>query len=430
MNKQEIESTNSYRRKFMFNSLSFCVLIGFYGCRSSGDVNNKLADRPVKKVADGTVKKASPLDFGAKADGVSDDTNAIRAVLAAITDHDAEINWGEYKYYCGEVNIPVSGGVFNEHSAKFEVVNKTNLKFVGKPTFLVDNKLKLSGTTPAGADLWRFTDCADLKLEINVISDFFNPTTPQGVCALMLVADEKDTSGYDVTVNATNCLAALQTCRKNNAISSSNPHNIVGLTIDLTAINGEYGYRAINCGYNVHGRIKTKGIVRSYFIVGVQNHVVDVDSVGQRKFMDVLIKSYSDPVKNINILFKQRNSIALEWPISIEHENYDDNTVIQSITIKADIAGRAPDGKAYFPELVQVGRSLDFKTRKLREATNCITDDINIVVNYDANESKENAGITTPTYNNKGGVIRSNLPILSKSNNFNLIKINELKNSN
>lgn len=374
----------------------------------------------VSTVVDRARERLSPKDFGAKADGVTDDTTAIKAMFAAIPDTGMEIDWGNFTYYCGQLNIPVRGGIFQEGSAKFDIVGKTNVIFNGNPTFLINNKLPKLGSSVVNADLWRFTDCANLKLNINVIADFFSSETPQGVCAVTLVSDTVDTSGYDIIVTAKNCFAGLQTCRKNNADSKGNPHNIVGLTFYVEADNGEYGYRALNCGFNVCGRIKTKDIVRSYFPVGVQNHTIEIESDVQKKFMDVLIKAYSDPVKNIDIIFKQRNSRALEWPISIEHETDTDDTVIQGITITADIAGRMPTGRAYHPELVQIGRSMEMNG-KIRLSTNCITDDINVFVSYDANESVSTAGIVFGSKNNKGGIIRTNLHVLSNNNGFTVI---------
>jgi hypothetical protein len=337
-------------------------------------------------------------------------------MLGALPSTGCVVDWGEQRYYCGGLEVPTSGGKFYPNSAKFEVVGMSRLAFKGRPTFLIDNRLPDRGTISSGGDLWRFIDCPNLKLDIVAVSDHFDPSRPQGVCAVTLVADRITWGDCDLRVNAKNCYAALQTCRKDHATSTQNPNNVVGVRCDLTVANAEYGFRALNAGYHITARISADHVVRSYFVVGAQEHFVSIRSRSAVKFMDVLIKAYSDPVRNIRVDLLQRASEAQWWPISIEHQSEGDDTVIEDISIIADIRQRRPRLGLRGNGLAQVGRSLD-AAGNTRKQSNCITTKIKIQISSDETDVKQ-FGVVFPSRTRDEGFIETNLPVIGDANNF------------
>lgn len=316
-----------------------------------------------------TTSALTPLQFGAVADGVTNDRTAITAMLSTVAAGQRNFDFLGKSYFLGIINVP-DGTIF-----QFTQIH--GLRLLGMPKMLVTNQMV---GDLAYQSVFEFVDCSDLEVECDAEGDVFNPVSPNanGVVAVQLRNDLVSASGVKVRAKVTRGLAAFQT---GNTWIARTPDKPIysDIDVDLEAVDSEYGTRLINCGFNLTGRIRTKLVARSYFPVGVHNHVVVIDSEQQRQFMDVLIKSYEDSVSNIDVTLNQRESTSAEWPVCLEHQNDGELTSIRGVSVHLNMTGRTTP-KVGTQELFCVGRALTL-AGAVRTSTNCVTDNISLTIN-------------------------------------------------
>ncbi|MEF3307852.1 hypothetical protein PV433_02930 [Paenibacillus sp. GYB004] len=335
-----------------------------------------------------------PVDFGARADGATNDRASIASAIAVLGDAFRVLDFHGRTYYIGEIAV-------NEQPV-FTVAGKDGIRIQGMPTMLVTNRL--TGNLHY-SPVFEFVDCNDLYAECHAVGDVFNPQSPysNGPVAVQLKSSAKSVCGARIEAKVTRGLAALQTVRMTNRNARRQPADPTWTMIDynVESVDAEYGVRFIASGDDAHGVIRTDRVARSYFIVGVSNHTAIVNSVRQRYFMDVLIKAYYDGVSNVHVIMNQRSSEGAEWPVCIEHQNDTDDTAIRNITIDLNIMDRK-NPRAYASELVSIGRSITLGGT-VRQSTQCVTDAITI-----RGAIRQQTGVNLlilPTRSNTGGIL-------------------------
>jgi len=342
-----------------------------------------------------TTTALTPLQFGAVADGVTNDRAAITAMLSTVAGGQRNFDFLGLTYFLGIINVP--------DGAIFQFTQIHGLRLLGMPKMLVTNQMV---GDLAYQSVFEFVDCSDLEVECDAEGDAFNPVSPNsnGVVAVQLRNDLVSAKGVRVKAKVTKGLAAFQT---GNTWTARTPDRPIysDIDFDLSAEDAEYGTRLINCGFNVTGRIRTKLVARSYFPVGVHNHVVVIDSEQQRNFMDVLIKAYEDSVSNIDVTLNQRSSTNAEWPVCIEHQNDGELTSIRGVSVHLNMTGRTTP-KAGTTEIFCVGRALTL-AGAARTSTNCVTDNISLTLNG-IQEITSTATLALPTKANVSSRIECN----------------------
>jgi len=106
----------------------------------------------------------------------------------------------------------------------------------------------------------------------------------------------------------------------------------------------EYGFVFAGTGDDFTGSVTTDNVVRSYFVHGIKNHNVTVNSYRHRKFSDILIKSYfpAIPTDNIYLVYNCIDNLS-EWPndllISFENQAPNNDGRIRNIHIWPSFKG-------------------------------------------------------------------------------------------
>ncbi|WP_447801182.1 hypothetical protein [Pseudomonas kilonensis] len=318
------------------------------------------------------VEKLDPWMYGAVGDDVANDLASIAKAVSRLGVISKTIDFRNQSFYCGPITV-------NE-AALFTITEKDNIRVEGMPKIRVDNQL---GTSPAlqYTSIFEVIDSNDPYIECHAISDSHDKSAPRGPVAVNFKNVSKTVRGGRVVALCEKGLGAFQTRRIKDAAIKRDPLDPTwhGVTYEVEVVDCEYGVRLVASGDGYQGRIKSLRAGRSFFPVGVNNHICHIDSEAPELISDVLIKAYADNVENIVVFLNQRNADGAAWPVTIEHQNNTGDTSITNIQLYLNITGRV-NSRVFVTgettkEYVRVG-SVFNSSGTLQTSTTCITDNI------------------------------------------------------
>lgn len=178
------------------------------------------------------------------------------------------------------------------------------------------------------------------------------------------------------------------------------------------------------------GSVKSLRVGRSFFPVGVNNHVCTINSEAPTYITDVLIKAFADNVENIVVFLNERNADGAAWPVTIEHQNDTGDTSITNIHIHADIKGpvnpRIYLGPETTREYFRIGAAFN-SSGTLQATTTCVTDNV-FIYGSPIRLSLTDAIFNLPTIQTVPSRIFCNFEdILTSTKGFNFVKGDTLK---
>lgn len=318
------------------------------------------------------VDRLDPWMFGAIGDNVANDLSAIRKAISRLGVISSVVDFRNRSFYCGPITL-------NE-TALFTITEKDNIRVEGMPKIRVDNQL---GTSPAlqYTSIFEVIDSNNPYIECHAISDFYDKNTPCGPVAVNFKNVSKTVRGGRVVALCEKGLGAFQTRRIKDVAIKRKPSDPTwhGVTYDVEVVDCEYGARFVASGDGYQEKIKSLRAGRSFFAVGVNNHICHINSEAPELISDVLIKAYADNVENIIVFLNQRNANGAAWPVTIEHQNDTGDTSITNIQLYLNITGRV-NSRVFVTgettkEYVRVG-SVFNSSGTLQTSTTCITDNI------------------------------------------------------
>ena len=337
---------------------------------SSGDLSDFKARTPLH-----------PRPFGAALDGVSNDRAAFQLMFDQYSNGAREFDLGWEDAYLGEITT--------HYGSIFRFVRPEGLKIYGTGTLFVKNSMTAYNTFESVIEL---VDPIDCDIDIKSEGDIYDPLDPKGVASVMLVSDTQEGRDIRIKSSCTNGLAAVQSSvswREENRPRTPSDPDIENINIDSTCNTAKYGLRLIDCGNNFNAKVNTKDGGRGCSLVGVSNGHVEINSKSQSLVSDCLIKAYRNGCSNITVNLNQKDSINSNWPIQIEHQNDEQDTVIEGITVNLISSGRTSPTVNGLSAAV-IGRSLTSSGSE-NATTSCVTTDIKInVTDCDKDSSMEN----------------------------------------
>ncbi len=276
----------------------------------------------------------NPLMFGAVADGSTNDLLKIQSMFTAVSDGYREFDFLGKSYFLGSISV--------HEASKFRFVNINNLYISGNPTFSATNQFATQDIRYES--IFEFVDCSNVYVECNGVSTI-DETVPQpsGLICVNLINDTINCGNIEIKASLYGGVAALHSVNSWGISVKRTPERptMRNIRAYLHADTVKYGTRLVGCGFDAYIVINSRKVTRSYFNVGCNNHIVEVNSTEQRLLTDVLIKSYRDNVRNINVTLNQIGSTSAEDAFSIEHDNLEQDTNISNITINANIFNKA-----------------------------------------------------------------------------------------
>lgn len=315
----------------------------------------------------------SPLMFGAVGDGIANDLVPIQAMFATTAAGHRNFNFEGKLYFLGSISV--------YKNAKFTFNNVDNLRIYGNPNFKVTTAFATQDIRYES--IFLFIDCSYLYCECKASGEAgFDTEAPQpsGIVGISLLSDTKDahtvelhsTVSYGVSAIRGDAAWTVDGYYAGRARLPSDPY-YTNIKYTAQTYYTKYGVNFNSCGDNQQGEVVTTLATRSYFITGISNAKVTVNSHKQRSITDILIKAYRDNVNNISVIYNQTESNSTEDAIAIEHDNELQNTKIDNVTIDATID--RPAGN-----ILMLG-TVDILTTTYRATTTTITSNIDIRVN-------------------------------------------------
>ena len=265
----------------------------------------------------------SVTDYGAKGDGISDDTPAIMAAIKVASQHRGNqvlLPRGRYRLK----HVP-SG-------ALLPLENITDLHIRGVDAVLSCN-------TPGGTgSIFRLTDCENITIEGLGFHDegLDRAINWKGAVAIYL-------TGYGERGNRG---IRIQDCRFDNVLTAFTANDRGGkraTDIRLTNLNiraSFYGLSFQNNGDNVFATgIRCDDVKRSYFPYGVTNHYIELSADNNATGLtDVLIKCYGRETANLVVKLRSRGKRSGDAIVALDQQHPDDLGMIRDIRMDLDIA--------------------------------------------------------------------------------------------
>jgi hypothetical protein len=307
--------------------------------------------------------------------GNTDQTTAIQLMFDEIANGYRNFDFQGKTYYLGGINT--------HYASKFQFVEIDGLNIFGNPKFVVDTEFEAEEILYES--IFEFVDCSDLYVECRANGENgFDVNAPQasGVVAVHLVSDTKNAKNVTVISSVEYGVAALRGMAEWRKVGypTWQPRGVSDpfyrdIKFTCSAKNAKYGVSLISVGDGVQGKVTTDKVTRSYFIADVRNHLVDIVSYRQFTVTDLLIKSYDSGVSDILVNFTQIGSTSTEDAFAIEHENVDQNTRIENVTI--NYTGE----KVASQNAIGLIGALDITNGTYRASTTCVTDNIELNIN-------------------------------------------------
>jgi hypothetical protein len=234
---------------------------------------------------DGAINvKSAP--YNAKGDGVTVDTEAIKAALAV----SRLLIFPEGTYNLGDVGstTPKYGILFVVDGGGGAIHFQT----VGKVKFVVNT------IDPSVPTIFRFLNASSVYFgpHVEFEDTGYDPAINwQGAAAINLYADVGSGPLTNVTLPSIKATTLVQAVVTNGGTTESTRVSDVKIGI-LDCDDCYYGFNAQNNGDDVTiGLLKTNRAIRSYFVYGVTGHRVNIDSVNPRSAdADCNVTAYGD----------------------------------------------------------------------------------------------------------------------------------------
>jgi hypothetical protein len=271
-----------------------------------------------------------------------------------------------------------------------------NITFINPARFFVTNGMTGAVGVLKFNPVFLLTDCNRSKLSGSLYGDSYDLLSPHGPVLFLVENDLIDTVGLEFDVKAENAVSALMIEQKSG--SSKRLKGVRGVT-NLKV--GTYGYRAFQSGDDCNVEINAEGHARSFYPVGVSNQHATVNSRGQVRTNDVLIKTYTDHVKNITVDINQTESVSDEWPVVLEQQNDSQGGVssIKNVTVNLRTDALRSSPNAEFFKIAQRNNNqtiADFTTNDFDEI------EFNLLGNQASSANPKIALLTAVT--NKGTI--------------------------
>lgn len=263
-------------------------------------------------------------EWGFVADGVANDKMALQNLMSFIKNGDVIQTHGKL-INIGAVTDADVNGVFNIQAID-------NISILGKPRWVISNQ-----TTGGVGELkiipvFKFTDCNNLNISCDAYCDSYDLEYPHGPAIYYVENDLQDTEGLFIDCYARNAVAACMIEQKFG--SSKRLRNVNGKN---GGENITYCHRAFQSGDDATLTITAKNHARSFYPIGVKNQIAFINSVGNQRVNDVLIKCYVGEQKNINVFINQVGSVSSEYPVLIEHENQNDSQISSIVGVNVTL---------------------------------------------------------------------------------------------
>lgn len=316
-------------------------------------------------------EQISALDGGAVGDGVTNDRAALQKVFDSRTDN-FTVDFQHRDFHVGAIH-ETSGPVFLFNGRR-------GIRFINPGRIIVTNGYTLSNNVVAWQALFKFTDCEDLDLDVHAVGSAYDKDYPKGVAAVEIQTTQADTRTrrYHIRSRCENGHAALEVNRPSSELGvvlAGAKVSAGDFVVDLFAKNCEYGARFNRNGIQVQGLIRTDNVARAFFPVDTWGHQVKVISSNHTKFTDVLIKSYSDDVSDIDVDYFGHNFGPASYAVyTQEFQNDAQNTSMKRIRARISCDGLSSSNP------IIIGRQYS-AAGALQATTNSVTDDIFIEYN-------------------------------------------------
>lgn len=280
-----------------------------------------------------SVKEVYPIWWGAKADGITDDAQAIQKACAALSNEGVK----RLVFTKGEYLIFKIGAAYKTTNNLGEFSNFNGIEIISKSASLRIDPNRPN--TPRWGILFQFTDCE------NVLVDGFHVEGPPldlrksqtGCWFLTFLGNCRNIVLPKNAVKNMGCGYEFRgekhghTDHESEDTSKTKDINIGTLYVE----NSRYGITCMSSGNNLKANlIKSNGVGRSYIAWNIHNHDVNIESRNVYA-TDMLIKTYKYWHGNANIKINYKNVdsvqkghpypfgnvLAFEW--TGYHENKD-----------------------------------------------------------------------------------------------------------
>ena len=262
-------------------------------------------------------------DFGARGDGVTNDTQAIRrALLEATRAPGSDLRFPAGRYWLGELTrptelLPIDG------ARDFRLLGENSTlscrSTTGISTFFI-----FSDSTNVAISGFRFRD-----------DGLDRSVTWQGAVSIRLSGDGNiGCSGFTVSdCSFETVLSALTVEGEQSEVGNISLNN-------LSVVRSYYGLNFQNNGNHVRGSgLSFNDMRRSYFPYGVDDHNLTFTSGNHGTgSTDILIKCYSKQTTNIVINATLSGYRGVEAIVSFEQQTADDIGVISGVRLNLDLS--------------------------------------------------------------------------------------------
>lgn len=232
-------------------------------------------------------------------------------------------------------NIDLLGGHYllndtpvSADTIHFDIQNKDRISIYGYGTFYSDTDTN----TTALNTVFKFTDCNNVDVAAWAVGNTVDTTNSRGLKLYHIHNQTKNTSDYTLKGGGQNLLHMLV-----SSTSDASAYRCRDINVDLNGDTIYYGVNLINNGDILRGKVVTNAAIRSYFVYGVHDHIIDVHSSNHVKFTDILIKSYEIHTTNIKVKYTLRNSASADAVCTVEHQSNTQDKIIKNIEFDVDI---------------------------------------------------------------------------------------------
>jgi hypothetical protein len=234
-------------------------------------------------VARSVVSVASPISvrsFGAKGDGVTDDTAAIQAALNS--------GFKEISFPGGVYSL----GVLNATAVTFNVNNREGLNFVAQGDVKFTFSFANNSTRPV---IFSFNQCSSVRFDGNfTFTDLVGYNASAfGVKAIQLANDNVNFDFQNVTFSGV--LTGIEVA------GTADSRSVKNIKANIVASNVYYVLNCIQNGDDIDATIHATGCRREYFVYGVRNHRIRLTIVDKHIGNASIIGSYELTNKTENI---------------------------------------------------------------------------------------------------------------------------------
>jgi hypothetical protein len=262
-------------------------------------------------------------DYGARGDGITDDTLAIAAAIRLA----ARIPGSRVFFARGTYRL--------KHSPGGELLA---LKGISDLSIQGDGALLRCDTPKGTTSIFKLTDCENITIEGLAFRDEGGDraVNSKGAVAIYLTGYGRHGNRRIEIKNCSfdNMLSALM-------VSDGGGKRAIDIRLaDLDIRSGYYGLNFQNNGDDVFATgIRCNDVKRSYFPYGVTRHHVELTADNNATgFTDVLIKCYGRETANLTIKLRSRGKRSGDAIVAFDQQHPDDLGVIRDIRIDLDIA--------------------------------------------------------------------------------------------